>query len=158
MAAVWTKEATTELIRLHHDGLSASSISEALLITRNAIIGKLFRLGYATPKPQRRARPQMPRPAPVRSLTQAPRARSRRKIPAKIEPVMPHLALDFAPNLDAIGAAAAHVSLHPEQCKWPSGDPKTDFRFACAAQRLPDRPYCAAHTALAAGQPASRLR
>lgn len=42
---------------------------------------------------------------------------------------------------------AAPVRHHT--CQWPEGEPRhEDFRF-CGASTLPDRPYCAAHCAIA---------
>lgn len=35
-------------------------------------------------------------------------------------------------------------------CQWPSGHPKTPgIRFECTAARVPERPYCAGHCAVA---------
>src|ERR1700759_347679 len=77
----WTEERVAELKKLWAEGHSASQIAKRLgSVTRNAVIGKVHRLGLsgrATPsrpvkRPPRLARPkpqQLPRPA-----QQAPRA------------------------------------------------------------------------------------
>jgi GcrA cell cycle regulator len=41
------------------------------------------------------------------------------------------------------------LDLNERMCRWPIGHPgDNDFRF-CGAQRIPGRPYCLDHCALA---------
>ncbi|HXQ46813.1 MAG TPA: GcrA family cell cycle regulator, partial [Caulobacteraceae bacterium] len=110
----WSEDRIASLTSLWLNGLSASQIAKQLGgVTRNAVIGKVHRLGLsgrAQPsRPARLARaPRRPAPAPrprpiVR--TTPPLARPR---PAPEGP-------GLVPSLAALGAHA---------CKWPIGDPK----------------------------------
>ncbi len=135
----WSDDRITTLKTLWLDGLSASQIAGRLGgVTRNAVIGKVHRLGLsgrAEPsKPARLERPSRPqrarRPAPAK----APLAFRRASPPSLREPVP-----------EGPGLAASMTDLGPHTCKWPIGDPKAeDFSF-CG--RLASGPYCPAHTA-----------
>jgi GcrA cell cycle regulator len=61
----WTEERVAELKELWSSGLSAAQIAARLGdVTRNAVIGKVHRLGLSgRPSPIRRSRPE-PRPEP----------------------------------------------------------------------------------------------
>ena len=66
----WTDERVELLKKLWADGLSASQIAAELGgITRNAVIGKVHRLGLSGPRQERRAlgapRPRKPRSSPT---------------------------------------------------------------------------------------------
>ena len=71
-AMAWTDERVEMLKKLWADGLSASQIAKQLGgVTRNAVIGKVHRLGLSG-----RATPSRPvrRPAPTPRTTREPRA------------------------------------------------------------------------------------
>lgn len=51
----WTAERTEKLKVLHSEGLSCSQIGDAIGVTRNAVIGKIHRLGL-TPSPDQAPR------------------------------------------------------------------------------------------------------
>ena len=96
----WTEERVSELKKLWAEGHSASQIAKRLgSVTRNAVIGKVHRLGLsgrATPsrpvkRPARLARPKptpMPRQAPA-----APVARGGNALAVRAEPVHTHVAI-----------------------------------------------------------------
>ncbi|HXQ46457.1 MAG TPA: GcrA family cell cycle regulator [Caulobacteraceae bacterium] len=140
----WSEDRITTLTSLWLGGLSASQIAKQLGgVTRNAVIGKVHRLGLsgrAQPsRPARLARAPRraaaPRPRPVARMT-PPLARPQ---PAPEGP-------GLVPSLAALGAHA---------CKWPIGDPKAaDFSF-CG--RLANGPYCPSHKT-AAFQPGTAWR
>jgi GcrA cell cycle regulator len=81
--AQWSDDRVTTLSKLWLDGLSASQIAKQLGgVTRNAVIGKVHRLGLsgrATPsRPGRAAAvrtPRTPRPARPPALPRTPRPR-----------------------------------------------------------------------------------
>ena len=116
-------------------------------MTRNAVIGKVHRLGLsgrATPsKPQRPvARPQRP------ARTAAPAAVPARRPEAGPQPPMPVVFRCEAPG------SATVLTLGSSMCKWPIGDPSSpDFTFC--GKRACEGPYCTAHAQLAY-QPAQR--
>ena len=80
----WTEERVELLKKLWSDGLSASQIAGRLGgITRNAVIGKVHRLGLAgrattsrmrAPRLRHRVAPAPMRPAPAPAAAVAPRA------------------------------------------------------------------------------------
>jgi len=142
----WSDDRVTTLSKLWQDGLSASQIAKQLGgVTRNAVIGKIHRLGLsgrATPsRPPRAAgirnawpmRPVRPPPLP-----RAPRA----VVSASVErpPEGP-------------GLVAAMTGLGAHVCKWPIGDPKAEGFSFCG--RPAEGVYCAGHaqTAYRPGKP-----
>lgn len=152
----WTDERVEELKKLWSEGLSASQIAKQLGgVTRNAVIGKVHRLGLsgrATPsRPARRpAKPSRPRTTatltePVRAARPAPSAPA--TIPsAPVEPaVLPS------------GEFATVLTLKDSMCKWPIGDPaQASFRF-CGRKTGASNAYCDAHANMAY-QPSQKRR
>jgi GcrA cell cycle regulator len=136
----WSDERVTTLTALWLDGLSASQIARQLGgVTRNAVIGKVHRLGLggrgAPSKPTEAPRITPPRPARPRGRPVPPPR------PAPATPPAPPLAAVEGPGLVA---NLVHLAAHA--CKWPIGDPKSaDFTF-CG--RRTDGRYCAAHEAV----------
>lgn len=135
--ASWSDDRVATLRKLWFDGLSASQIARRLGgVTRNAVIGKVHRLGLcgrgATQPPSRVRRastPRLPRARP------APRPQTTR--PAPLAVALPSEGPGLAADLVQLGARA---------CKWPIGDPKSpDFSF-CG--RHTEGRYCAAHAQL----------
>ncbi|WP_409433253.1 GcrA family cell cycle regulator [Litorimonas sp. RW-G-Af-16] len=152
----WTEDRVATLTKLWADGLSASQIAKQLGgVTRNAVIGKVHRLGLSG-----RAKPSSPRKkATAAAQPSAPRTRTVR---APATPRKPRVVVEIAqpePPLEAKplsnGEFATILTLTDHMCKWPIGDPsKTDFRF-CGRKTDPDEPYCKAHS-MVAYQPSRR--
>ena len=129
----WTEERVEQLTKLWAEGLSASQIARTLGdVTRNAVIGKIHRLGLsgrATP-----ARSERPRMAP------------RRKAAAKPVLVEPEL---IEEALLADGEYATVMTLTEHMCKWPIGHPgSSEFHF-CGRKTDISSPYCEAHARVA---------
>jgi GcrA cell cycle regulator len=146
----WTDERVTTLKRLWAEGLSASQIAKQMGgVTRNAVIGKVHRLGLAG-----RATPSRPakRPRPVarpRVLTTT----SAVGMPARPRPSSPPMLslVQLEPLRGDDGAVTTVLTLSDRVCKWPIGDPsEADFGF-CGRQTC-EGPYCQDH-ARAAFQP-----
>ncbi len=153
----WTEDRVEILKKLWADGLSASQIARKMGgITRNAVIGKVHRLGLSG-----RATP--PRVSTVRirtkervqpSIPSMPGSRARLitsdmdTIKEEITPPRPILTPEER-------ASTLHLTEHT--CKWPIGDPGTpDFHF-CGARSKAGSPYCTMH-AQQAYQPLMRKR
>jgi GcrA cell cycle regulator len=132
----WSETRVTTLSKLWLDGLSASQIAKQLGgVTRNAVIGKVHRLGLsgraAASAPARAPRTATPRPTRPRRVALA--------APAVRKPPV----LAFAPAPEGPGLIGDMALLGAHVCKWPIGDPKSpDFSF-CGRQA--DGRYCAAH-------------
>ncbi len=145
----WTAERVDRLKTLWTEGLSASLIAAELGgVTRNAVIGKVHRLGLsgrARPAPTRVSKPGTTNSQPRRPA--APKAE-----PAIAPSSSGNLAVALAPvcakpepaELAQIVPAARYLTiseLDAFTCRWPIGDPMSpEFRF-CGAPTTSDRPY-----------------
>ena len=162
----WTDERVELLRQLWLDGRSASQISAQLGhgVTRNAVIGKVHRLGLAG-----RAKAPSATAAPPRAAS-APRMTSR---PAS-SPARPAvrgataLALAAEPMLDTrpvfmeedvvipMSLRVTIVDLKEAMCRWPLGDPTSSEVRYCGSPST-SGPYCVHHGKLAY-QPAQDRR
>ena len=128
----WSDDRVEQLKSLWTEGLSASPIARALGgVTRNAVIGKVHRLGLAgRASPSRSERPRLP---------MAPKAPSvRNHLPAV--PVV-----EEAPLTLADGSHATVLTISDRMCRWPIGDPAaSEFHF-CGRSPKAGSPYCEAH-------------
>ena len=154
----WTNERIELLQRLWLEGCSASRIAGELGagITRNAVIGKVYRLGLsgrvkaasghlpAAPAHQRASRRStQARPSAHSSIGNAALALE----PFVAESPLPHPAeVVVVPICEPVTI----MDLRESMCRWPIGDPgNSEFRF-CGAKKLPGQgPYCACHSTLA---------
>ena len=126
----WTEERVEQLKELWSEGLSASQIANKMGgVTRNAVIGKVHRLGLAG-----RATPAAPKPKVVKAPPTEPVNRG-----SSLSLESLYLG-DDRPTVSTIGS---------NQCKWPIGDPAAeDFHF-CGQPTASGKPYCAYHSQLA---------
>lgn len=143
----WTEDRVEVLTKLWAEGLSASQIAKQLGgVTRNAVIGKVHRLGLsgrATPsRPARKtAKPATPR---ARKVSRA----STPKAPRTIVPTPPSPPPIEAKPM-ANGEYATILTIRDHMCKWPIGDPgSAEFRF-CGRKVKDKEPYCEAHCSVA---------
>ena len=151
----WTEDRVGALTKLWLEGQSASQIAKQLGgVTRNAVIGKVHRLGLsgraAPSQPSRPAfRAARPRPA------QAPSA------PRRIDPA-PRAVATAAPSVPAprpavldLPGTATVLTLGAHMCKWPIGDPSSDEFSFCGRRSDEGQPYCVEHSRVAY-QPAQK--
>lgn len=139
----WTEERVALLRKLWAEGLSASQIAKQLGgVTRNAVIGKVHRLGLAG-----RATPSRPAKRPVRVARprsigpSAPRLRAISSLPTVVIPDLEPLKLED-------GKAASVLTLNDTMCKYPIGDP-AEAGFAFCGRAAACGPYCQDHARLA---------
>ncbi len=183
----WTDERVEILIKMWGEGQSASQIAKELGgVTRNAVIGKVHRLGLSnrasggkakeavksTAKPA--ARPAAKKPAARKAATPAPEPEAPAKkpvIPAR-KPIVPAgQPLPPQPSANEISPEALAsvrevekgarkltlMELTERTCKWPIGDPATEEFWFCGLPSQPGKPYCEAHVGVAF-QPMSARR
>ncbi|MDI3470282.1 MAG: GcrA cell cycle regulator [Pseudolabrys sp.] len=152
----WTDERVELLKKLWADGLSASQIAAELGgITRNAVIGKVHRLGLSG----RAKSPSTstPRPRKPRASNHMLRV-SRGAIRGNTA-----LAYDYAvepePELMEIPMEQRKTLLQLSEvtCHWPVGDPGSPDFFFCGGDASDGSPYCSFHSRVAY-QPASDRR
>lgn len=165
----WTDERVELLRKLWADGLSASRIAHELgSVTRNAVIGKVHRLGLSgrakttTPQPQKAKKPTPARgPSPVQPRTSQPTSIGATALKADIVPLTRPQA-ETQPRVYSLSDAplvenGTILQLTEQTCKWPVGDPGTDgFHFCCRRSET-GIPYCGYHARMAY-QPVSDRR
>ena len=155
----WTDERVELLKKLWTDGLSASQIANELgNVTRNAVIGKVHRLGLSgraksltssVPRPRKpRAHSHMLRVRPaVRGNTALAYAHE-----LEVEPEP-----ELIENIIPIGQRCSLLELNESKCRWPIGDPGTPEFFFCGGVPVEGLPYCNYHSRVAY-QPAAARR
>jgi GcrA cell cycle regulator len=164
----WTDERVEMLKKLWADGLSASQIAGRLgEVTRNAVIGKVHRLGLAgraTTSRMRSARPRnrvahLPlRPTRVQYRTQGNVALKPIFMPVEKPTVALSIVPSVAPDLSLPAALqVALLDLKENMCRWPIGDPQDDNFHFCGHTKAQGISYCE-HHAQKAFQPAARRR
>jgi GcrA cell cycle regulator len=143
------------LKKLWADGLSASQIAAELGgITRNAVIGKVHRLGLSgrAKSPSSSApRPRKPRaPGMLRVSRGAIRGNTALAYDYAVEP---------EPELIEIPMEQRKtlLQLNEATCHWPVGDPGSPDFFFCGGEANEGSPYCNYHSRVAY-QPASERR
>lgn len=159
-ATGWTDDRVELLSKLWGEGLSASQIAAALGggVTRNAVIGKVHRLGLSgraktgAGQAQRQAKP---RPPAVTGTADAARP-----VPRPEEGYRGPAAVDerWADEVQIPESLRVSIlELRDSMCRWPLGDPsKPDFAF-CGAKAVTALPYCGHHCRIAY-QPATERR
>ena len=155
----WTEERVEVLKKLWAEGHSASQIAKQLGgVTRNAVIGKVHRLGLsgrATPSRPVKRPPRLARPKPQIRQEGTPPAQERTfEAPRVRRSDQQVIASVLQPAPVADGEAATILTLRDSMCKWPIGDP-ADPKFAFCGRKADCGPYCAEH-AKVAFQPARK--
>ncbi len=162
----WTEERVAELKKLWAEGHSASQIAKRLgSVTRNAVIGKVHRLGLsgrATPSRPVKRPPRLARPKPQqqmpRQASAAPAVRGANALAVRAEPTHTHITeaeANIEPQRLPNGDMVTVLTVKDSMCKWPIGDPAdANFGF-CGHTSAEGSPYCAEH-ARVAFQPAKK--
>jgi GcrA cell cycle regulator len=143
----WTDERVELLKKLWADGLSASQIAAELGgITRNAVIGKVHRLGLSGRAKSPSSSSPRPRKARSSGMMRIPRAAIRGNTA---------LAYDFEPELEPelieipVEQRKTLLQLTEKTCRWPIGDPGSGDFFFCGGESVNEGPYCAYHSRVA---------
>ena len=169
----WTDERIDLLQKLWLQGMSASRIASELAngLTRNAVIGKVYRLGLSgrvkeaaeagAPQPLHKhaARPHARQPTSQRAQSRVAQSSAtfvRGNTALAVQPIAyeaPVRNKEVARHSEVVVPITEPVTileLRDSMCRWPIGDPtQADFRF-CGARKTPgDGPYCGCHAAIA---------
>lgn len=171
----WSEERRDLAERMYKAGSSATEIRTELNkqsgvapVTRNAVIGKLLRMGLTRARLTPGPRPAEPSRVPPSAM---PRSRAR---PQPSAPPGPAVGADVSietedPELTAerellelarpvIGIITV-LDLNDKRCKWPRAIPAGIFSMTfCGAPPCGGLPYCAFHARLAYQPPQSRDR
>ncbi len=182
----WTDERVETLKKMWNEGQSASQIAKELGgVTRNAVIGKVHRLGLsnrtapakepvkeaAKPKPETKKKPAAARPTPEpKAADPAPKPEA--KDPPRVKPIITagqplppqpsnsEISAEALAKLKALEKKAKKLKLMQlteRTCKWPIGDPATEDFWFCGHPTQPGKPYCETHVGVAF-QPMSSRR
>jgi GcrA cell cycle regulator len=144
VSSTWTAERIERLRHCVVTGLTCSEIAAEIGVSRNAVIGKIHRLGLSSG-----------RPAGAQASDCPPRARRPR---APTQRRMLQLAYTQAADgqpivFDTMTVDSAQpcslVDLAERKCRWPIGDPvKPDFAF-CGNEAITGFTYCIGHARMA---------
>ena len=145
--STWTADRVEILSKLWAEGLSASQIAAKLGgVSRNAVIGKVHRLGLSgRAKPKRKAKPTTGTAKTTTSTRKRQPVKRRAVLRQPPKPLPVPLKAKPLPS----GEYATILTINEHLCKWPIGDPaKSDFRF-CGRGTDKGEPYCKSHAQLA---------
>lgn len=174
----WTDERVARLSKLWAEGLSASQIANDLGgVTRNAVIGKVHRLGLSG-----RAKPAgKSNNAPRRKTTTTTRTSrssgsstfARASSGRTTTRTVGNAALKMEMNVEQeihieekpvedvvvpISRKLTLMQLTETTCKWPTGDPTMPGFSFCGQTSQEDKPYCEFHSKIAFQPPNERRR
>jgi GcrA cell cycle regulator len=163
-AMSWNDERVELLKKLWSDGLSASQIAAELGgVTRNAVIGKVHRLGLSG----RAKSPSVSTPRPRKAPVQRPTARTVSMPQVRgnvaLKPMIvaeAYQAMELRPQEEVVVPMSRRVKimeLREAMCKWPMGDPTHEDFVFCGADCNFGTPYCTYHSSVAY-QPAAERR
>ncbi|MGQ0671868.1 MAG: GcrA family cell cycle regulator [Hyphomicrobium sp.] len=156
----WNDERVELLKKLWAEGLSASQIAGRLgSVTRNAVIGKVHRLGLSG------------RATTSRMKSHRPRQRvAKRMAKARFATVgNPTLRALYQPEAEPFTASVEELDIPMAErksiqtlvecsCRWPIGDPQmADFHF-CGKTKIGNLPYCEFHARRAFQPPQVKRR
>ena len=182
----WTDERVEILKKMWGEGQSASQIAKELGgVTRNAVIGKVHRLGLSNragsagakaAAKEKAPKAEAKKPAPAPAAKQQPKTESaapppqpkvagRRAIIPAGQPLPPQpSANEISPEalakvneIEKKSKKIGLMELTERTCKWPVGDPATEDFWFCGLPVKAGKPYCEAHVGVAF-QPVSSRR
>lgn len=173
MSKGWDNATLKKLKALTGKGLSTSEIGKRLGMSKNAIVGKLNRLGWNakassatttekkvdTKKTATKAEPAkktVAKKAETAKKTVAQKApakaATKKATPKVVAPKAPAKKADAktsAKNLAMHQRIIQHslemANLKPNQCRWPIGDPDSEHFHFCGETVFVGKPYCYEH-------------
>ncbi|MFV2003487.1 MAG: GcrA family cell cycle regulator, partial [Paracoccaceae bacterium] len=172
----WTDDRVEVLKKMWGEGQSASQIAKELGgVTRNAVIGKVHRLGLSNrtggggsgkapakeksgkPAAKAQAAPRAEPAKPAGEPARKPVVPMRRPIIPAGQPLPPQPsaneispeALASVREIEKKSKKISLMDLTERTCKWPVGDPATDDFWFCGLSVQQGKPYCEAHVSVA---------
>jgi GcrA cell cycle regulator len=140
----WTTE-RIELLKTHFDaGLSCEQIARRIGVSRNAVIGKLNRLGMS------RLKSVIVRRAIQRERKATARLRGPRSVQHKVLTTLrtePSVPIEEA--LIPSDQRCSLLDLTEIKCRWPIGEPGSASFCFCGNEQAMGMPYCAVHARMA---------
>ncbi len=170
----WTDERVEILTKMWAEGNSASQIAKELGgVTRNAVIGKVHRLGLSnrvttsnskksesnaksapknSPKAKQKTRKIEVSEPKLDNVTSLRRQIIPAGQPLPPQPSANEISPEALARVSEIEKKAKKLSLlelTEKTCKWPVGDPATEDFWFCGLATQSGKPYCEAHVGVA---------
>lgn len=162
----WNDERIGILKSLWETDHTASFIGEKLGVTRNAVIGKVHRLGISKkslrganttdippekPKSATRANPPSPPqaispPTPVVEIASV--SEPEPAPPLETEAIVSEAQVETPVDIPASGRVTI-FDLKTSSCRWPLGDPQSEQFSFCGKKAITGCPYCPEHSRIA---------
>ena len=154
VVATWSAERVEILVKRWKEGLSAAKIAEELgeTITRNAVIGKIFRLGLSNQRRnQQKALEAEETKVEVQDQTTETEPIEPASSAAETEPTEldPATIMALAKQAESTSPKLGVLELTERTCKWPIGDPSKEEFWFCGHPSEPGKPYCLPHNRIA---------
>ena len=132
----WNTQKVEDLKKLWNEGVATSRIGEQLGFTKNAVIGKAFRLGLERRQNSRKktAHSQSVSSVTTYRETSVP---GNSQISPKREVTRRREKFSFKKSIVGTGSF--------KSCQWPIGDPLEEGFHYCGGQNIPTKPYCIEH-------------
>ena len=151
MISPWTKEACEALVRMNSEGMSGSQIAAALNcgVSRNAVIGKLHRLGIVSGNPEKRHGSRRASTSDDRRASERARMRELRARRAAVKEILNPEREELEATDIEIDAPADNPrtvsTIEIGECRWPYGDPSGDDFHFCGGRSSFGSSYCVRH-------------
>ncbi len=155
----WTDERVDLLKKLWTEGLSASQIANRLgNVTRNAVIGKVHRLGLSGRATTSRVKSIRPKKRVAKTSNKTMRPKYAGATGASAKPNFGGLEPMAKPELPTSNYVELFIPLEERKsilelkecsCRWPIGDPTDDDFHFCGRNKVPGTPYCEYHGSIA---------
>ncbi|MCC0007602.1 MAG: GcrA cell cycle regulator [Hyphomicrobiaceae bacterium] len=166
----WTDERVELLKKLWSEGLSASQIASRIGgVSRNAVIGKVHRLGLSGRATTTRMKSHRPRPRMATATASSATAKRPQKPQRFAQVGNPALRALYQPDAEPFVPSQEELVIPLKErksiqtltecnCRWPIGDPQhADFHF-CGKTKVAGLPYCEFHARRAYQPPQTRRR
>lgn len=134
---MWTETQIEYVIEQWDAGFSASIIGDDIGKTRNAVLGKIHRMGLSGSRENKR-KPQ------IKKKTGWQQRKRRNPMPVKRLPTFKTVPDIEAEPIDA-SQNCTLIVLKKHQCKWPVNEPPPGDYMFCGLARNGTSPYCPEH-------------
>ena len=154
MSKGWDNATLKKLKALTGKGLSTSEIGKRLGMSKNAVVGKLNRMGWnskaggvVTADTKKSSKASEEKKSLVKKVAEKLQKKTVAKAENKKSPAKDTKTLNksLAMHQRIIQHSLEMANLKPNQCRWPIGDPDSENFHFCGEQVFVGKPYCYEH-------------
>jgi GcrA cell cycle regulator len=151
----WSTARVEKLMCGFHAGLSCAQIAKDIGVTRNAVIGKLNRMGLKRPKDVIRETLARARATRRKALKSSQKVNIKRLLQnirdQQSIPAMPFCEPQPSVDITPIngGRGCTLLELGPGHCRWPLNTPGTEAFCFCGHEAFKGFSYCLGHAGIA---------